>query len=114
MSDLITTTKAAEILGVHPSTVNALCKRGALRAEKPLGQWLIDEEFLREFALTYDTSRRPKTPNTTAINKPVGKGWKTKYQSKRPQWDNVQQQKDAVMAGKVRPVWMTAVGEVIK
>lgn len=114
MTNLITTKQAASILGVHASTVNGLCLREQLRAVKVLGQWRVDEEFLREFALTYDTSRRPKTLNNEAVNKPVGKGWKTKYQSKRPQWDNVQQQIEATMRGEIKPLYLTALGEVIK
>jgi excisionase family DNA binding protein len=113
-SGTITTTKAAKILKVHSSTVNGLCAAGILPARKMGYRWAIDEDVCREFAKTYDNSRRPKTPNTAAFDKPVGRGWKTKRQKPQRRWASVQDQIEATMRGEIRPLYLTATNEVIR
>lgn len=111
---ILTTAQAAKILGIHQSTVNGLCRLGDIHATKASnGAWVIDGDQLAEFAKTYDNSKRPKNPNTEPVNKPVGKGWQTKYRD-APKWGSLQELETAVMRGKVKALYVDAYGVPIK
>ncbi|MBQ9001592.1 MAG: helix-turn-helix domain-containing protein [Eggerthellaceae bacterium] len=57
---MLTTSEAAEILGVTPRRVIALVESGALVAERFGRQWMVDERSVRDRALAPKLSGRPK------------------------------------------------------
>lgn len=57
---MLTTSEAAEILGVTPRRVVALVGSGALVAERFGRQWMVDERSVRDRASTPELSGRPK------------------------------------------------------
>jgi excisionase family DNA binding protein len=75
MTTLITTTKAAEILGCEPGTVGRMCKAGVIQAQKFGGQWAIDKADCEQYAMKYVNSKQPwrvpgehKPPKSIVIN----------------------------------------------
>ena len=44
----LTAREAAEMLSVHPKTMQRACRRGLIRAELSAGTWLISREGLEE------------------------------------------------------------------
>lgn len=57
---MLTTSEAAEILGITPRRVVALVKSGALVAERFGRQWMVDERSVRDRASAPKLSGRPK------------------------------------------------------
>jgi excisionase family DNA binding protein len=45
--------EAARLLGIHPMSIQQLCRGGKLRAEKIANRWLVRRDDLDEFAKTY-------------------------------------------------------------
>ena len=60
---LLTTTEAAEILGIDRAAVSALIRRGRLQAEKPGRDYLITEAALTAYQATRRRPGRPKKEN---------------------------------------------------
>ena len=58
---MITTTQAAERLGVTTRRVVALCHAGKLRGEKIGRDWLVDESSVEAYAATERKAGRPKS-----------------------------------------------------
>ena len=53
--------EAARLLGIHPMSIQQLCRDGKLRAEKIANRWLVRRDDLDEFAKTYvPTVGRPR------------------------------------------------------
>lgn len=44
MTRLLTVKECAELLGLHPVTVQRYCREGVLEAEKIWGEWRIPED----------------------------------------------------------------------
>ena len=60
-SNYIPSGEAAKVLGVHPMSMQGLCRSGRLKAEKYANRWMIRREDLDEFAKTYvPTIGRPR------------------------------------------------------
>ena len=57
---MLTTSEAAEVLGVTPRRVVALVESGALVAERFGRQWMVDERSVRDRASAPKLSGRPK------------------------------------------------------
>ena len=58
----ISSSEAAEILGLRPYGIQKLIRRGQLPAEKVANRWFIPRAFVEEFAKTYEPRRgRPRT-----------------------------------------------------
>ena len=74
VNTVVSTSEAANVLGIHPLSIQKLIYSGALSAEKIANRWLIQKAELTEFAKTYNPSRgRPRT--------------KRKYTKKSPIWN---------------------------
>ena len=57
----ISSSEAAKRLGIHPMSIQQLCRDGKLKAEKIANRWLIRREDLDEFAKIYvPTVGRPR------------------------------------------------------
>lgn len=53
--------EAAKMLGIHPMSIQQLCRDGKLKAEKIANRWLVRRDDLDEFAKTYvPTVGRPR------------------------------------------------------
>ncbi len=53
LEELLSTTEAAQLLGVHPVAVQQMIKTGRLVGRKVARNWIIPREALLEFAKTY-------------------------------------------------------------
>ena len=61
-STVVSSSDAADVLGIHPLSIQKLIYSGALSAEKIANRWLISRDELMESAKTYNPSRgRPRT-----------------------------------------------------
>ena len=49
----IPSSEAARLLGIHPMSIQQICRDGKLKAEKITNRWLIRREDLEAFAKTY-------------------------------------------------------------
>ena len=64
--------EAAQILGIHPLSIQKLIYSGALSAEKIANRYLISREELMEFAKTYNPNRgRPRTKRKYTKRSPI-------------------------------------------
>jgi excisionase family DNA binding protein len=67
--DLLTTTQAAEILGVCPDRVRVFCVQGRIKATKIVGAWLMKREDVE--ALVRAPTGRPSRTNPTETQRVV-------------------------------------------
>ena len=51
---VLSSSEAADVLGIHPLSIQKLIYSGALAAEKIANRWLIPKDELTEFAKTYN------------------------------------------------------------
>ena len=58
IGNYVSVVEAGEVLGVHWETVKRLCREGRIPASKVHNMWLIDQDDLARFALTYDDPHR--------------------------------------------------------
>jgi len=49
----IASSEAAKMLGIHPMSIQQLCRDGKLKAEKIANRWLLRRSDVEEFANTY-------------------------------------------------------------
>ena len=69
---VVSSSDAAEVLGIHPLSIQKLIYSGALSAEKIANRWLISRDELIEFAKTYNPSRgRPRTKRKYTKRSPI-------------------------------------------
>jgi excisionase family DNA binding protein len=69
---VVSTSEAANVLGIHPLSIQKLIYSGALSAEKIANRWLIQKDELAEFAKTYNPSRgRPRTKRKYTKRSPI-------------------------------------------
>jgi excisionase family DNA binding protein len=74
VNTVVSTSEAANVLGIHSLSIQKLIYSGALTAEKIANRWLIQKDELAEFAKTYNPNRgRPRT--------------KRKYTKRCPIWN---------------------------
>jgi len=72
LNSVISTSEAANVLGIHPLSIQKLIYSGALSAEKIANRWLIQQDELTEFAKTYNPSRgRPRTKRKYTKRSPI-------------------------------------------
>jgi len=80
---IITSTKAASILGCDPTTVARMCRDGTLTAQRLGNQWAIDEADCEQFATRYVNDKKPwrvegtRTPKSISIS-PTSNGRRRK------------------------------------
>lgn len=60
MPDELTTTDAAEQLGIQPGSVKRLCQRGTLKAEKRGRDWLIEVTEVERYKVERRNVGRPR------------------------------------------------------
>ena len=69
---VISSSDAAEVLGIHPLSIQKLIYSGALSAEKIANRWLISRNELIDFAKTYNPNRgRPRTKRKYTKRSPI-------------------------------------------
>ena len=69
---VVSTSEAANVLGIHPLSIQKLIYSGALSAEKIANRWLIHKDELTEFAKIYNPSRgRPRTKRKYTKRSPI-------------------------------------------
>ena len=69
---VVSTSEAANILGIHPLSIQKLIYSGTLSAEKIANRWLIQKDELTEFAKTYNPRRgRPRTKRKYTKRSPI-------------------------------------------
>ena len=57
----VPSSEAARALGIHPMSIQQLCRDGKLKAEKIANRWLLRRSDVEEFAKTYvPTVGRPR------------------------------------------------------
>jgi len=72
VNTVVSTSEAANVLGIHPLSIQKLIYSGALSAEKIANRWLIQKDELTEFAKTYNSSRgRPRTKRKYTKRSPI-------------------------------------------
>jgi len=72
LNSVLSTSEAANVLGIHPLSIQKLIYSGALSAEKIANRWLIQKDELFEFAKTYNPSRgRPRTKRKYTKRSPI-------------------------------------------
>ena len=72
LNSVLSTSEAANVLGIHPLSIQKLIYSGALSAEKIANRWLIQQDELTEFAKTYNPSRgRPRTKRKYTKRSPI-------------------------------------------
>ena len=72
LNSVLSTSEAANVLGIHPLSIQKLIYSGALSAEKIANRWLIQKDELTEFAKTYNSSRgRPRTKRKYTKRSPI-------------------------------------------
>ena len=72
LNSVLSTSEAANVLGIHPLSIQKLIYSGALSAEKIANRWLIQKDELTEFAKTYNPSRgRPRTKRKYTKRSPI-------------------------------------------
>jgi excisionase family DNA binding protein len=72
VNTVVSTSEAANVLGIHPLSIQKLIYSGALPAEKIANRWLISRDELTEFAKTYNPSRgRPRTKRKYTKRSPI-------------------------------------------
>jgi len=72
ISRFVSSSEAANVLGIHPLSIQKLIYSGALSAEKIANRWLIQKDELTEFAKTYNPSRgRPRTKRKYTQRSPI-------------------------------------------
>ena len=75
IDNYVSSSEAAQILRIHPFTIQKLLQDGRLRGEKIANRWLISRIAVDEYAQTYNPRRgRP--------------GTKRKYTKRSPIWFN--------------------------
>jgi len=69
---VLSSSEAADVLGIHPLSIQKLIYSGALPAEKIANRWLISRDELTEFAKTYNPNRgRPRTKRKYTKRSPI-------------------------------------------
>lgn len=72
----ISSSEAAEILGLRPYGIQKLIRRGQLPGEKVANRWFIPRAFVEEFAKTYVPKRgKPRRKRKYTKRSPI---WNTK------------------------------------
>ena len=72
VNTVVSTSEAANVLGIHSLSIQKLIYSGALTAEKIANRWLIQKDELAEFAKTYNPSRgRPRTKRKYTKRSPI-------------------------------------------
>jgi excisionase family DNA binding protein len=72
LNSVLSTSEAANVLGIHPLSIQKLIYSGALSAEKIANRWLIQKDELTEFAKTYNPNRgRPRTKRKYTKRSPI-------------------------------------------
>ena len=74
-STVVSSSDAADVLGIHPLSIQKLIYSGALSAEKIANRWIISRDELFEFAKTYNPHRgRPRTKRKYTKRSPIWQG----------------------------------------
>jgi excisionase family DNA binding protein len=69
---VVSTSEAANVLGIHPLSIQKLIYSGALSAENIANRWLFQKDELPEFAKTYNPSRgSPRTKRKYTKRSPI-------------------------------------------
>lgn len=72
----ISTTEAAEILGIKPKSAGFLARQGRIPALKVANRWIISKQAVENFARTYQP--RVGRPRLKRKYTKRGEKWKTK------------------------------------
>lgn len=111
--ETLTVKEAAALLGYRSTAyVITLIQTGALLAERDSkGQWRVSDEAVRNF-------KRPPHRSKVShhINRAFADGAHPKNTPVNParKWETVQEQIDAVRAGRVKPIYLRSNGEVVE
>ena len=69
---VLSSSEAADVLGIHPLSIQKLIYSGALAAEKIANRWLIPKDELTESAKPYNPNRgRPRTKRKYTKRSPI-------------------------------------------